>query len=93
MTTPIQNQFPIQYGWPQGFSGGFFATTTALNTNATWVAYSFLPDLNKTLNSVRIYASALTGTPTNANDFTCGIYSDKAQVNLTQIFQAVRINR
>lgn len=76
MTTPIQNQFPIQYGWPQGFSGGFFATTTALNTNATWVAYSFLPDLNKTLNSVRIYASALTGTPTNANDFTCGIYSD-----------------
>ena len=43
------------------------STTLALNATATWQAYSIIPKSSKTLNALRFYVSAVTGSPTAAN--------------------------
>jgi hypothetical protein len=48
--------------------------TLTLNTANTWVAFSFYQQEAKTLNEVRVFFNAKTGT-LGANDLTCEIYS------------------
>lgn len=74
MSTYNQTTFNAQIGISA--SPALAGATLKLNSVAEWLAFSFTPDLSKTVNKFRAYLSALTGTPTNVNDFTCGIYGD-----------------
>jgi hypothetical protein len=50
-------------------------STLALSAAATWLAFAFVPSESKTLNKVKIYVSAVSGTLTS---FSCDVYSDSA---------------
>lgn len=73
-----QHSSPNVVGFtPSNPNGG--NVTTALNAAANWLAYSFSPEANKTVNKIRVFASAVGGTLA-ASDLTCDIYTDVAGV-------------
>src|SRR5262245_49004528 len=52
--------------------GQLNATSVTLNAAGTWYAVSFVPDLGRTLSTVRVRASA-SGT-LGSSDITCDLY-------------------
>lgn len=55
------------------------ASSLALSSAATWVAFQFVPEQDKTLDGVRLYMVTKTGTlvgDTTIGDLSCEIYSD-----------------
>lgn len=72
---PLQGQYitPIIVGFtPVTPSNGNAVAT--LNSAATWAAFGFRITSNLTLDEIRVFISAVTGTVTTG--FTCDIYSD-----------------
>jgi hypothetical protein len=64
----------IQVGFnPQG---GSFSSLT-LNSATAWLAQSFIPADNLTLNEVRVFQNAKNGSPVAA-DYSCEIWSNSA---------------
>ncbi len=62
-----------------GANSNTFALSGALSGGFanTWLAYSWNPSESKTLNAVKVFASAVGGT-LGASDLVCDIYSDTA---------------
>ena len=54
--------------------GSFGTNTLLMNSDATWLAYSFSPAENRTLSKVKTYISAVSGT----SSCSCDLYSSSA---------------
>ncbi len=69
-----QHAYSQYLGWipPRGGSG---IANTSINAAATWMAFSFVPDANRTVTACNFVFRALTGTLA-ATDVSCTIYSD-----------------
>lgn len=69
---------------PQAQLGSALTTSSglALNAAGTWLAFSFVMDQTRTLNTVKFFLSATAGTFTNGH-LQCEIYNDGANTGGT----------
>jgi hypothetical protein len=66
-------------GWISTAPSG--AVTTQLNAAANWLAFSFVPDQNRTLSAVRAFVSAVAGSLAST-DITCSLYDSTGTVGV-----------